>query len=131
MRTSDAWRDPNEATVGDQPRPSGYRTLAEFRKGMRGSVNIEDLLGDLFARGQRSRTGRTRTQGRASPFFEDLGDFEEVQLGGADISAEMTVNLLDALRGTEREIEVSGTRLKVKIPKGVREGQKIRLKGQG
>jgi molecular chaperone DnaJ len=43
----------------------------------------------------------------------------------------MSVDLLDALRGVEREIELNGTRLKVKIPKGVREGQKIRLKGQG
>jgi DnaJ-class molecular chaperone len=44
----------------------------------------------------------------------------------------MTVELLDALRGVEREIILNGeTHLKVKVPKGLKDGQKIRLKGQG
>lgn len=55
---------------------------------------------------------------------------------GADQEATLTVSLRDALQGAERSITLSdgrggSKRLKVKIPAGVRSGQRIRLAGQG
>ncbi len=55
---------------------------------------------------------------------------------GADLESELEVTLADAYRGTERAIEIKddhgkSRRLTVKIPAGVRDGQRIRLAGQG
>jgi DnaJ-class molecular chaperone len=47
-----------------------------------------------------------------------------------DATAETTVSLEEVLHGTERHIEVGGKRLEVKIPPGVRDGQRIRLSGR-
>ncbi len=55
---------------------------------------------------------------------------------GEDLESEVEVTLLEAYRGAERSIEIrredgSTRRLDVKIPAGVRDGQRIRLAGQG
>jgi curved DNA-binding protein len=57
--------------------------------------------------------------------------------GGADTEAELTITLEEAAHGGKRELTLSdpntGSRkeLTVKIPKGVRSGQRIRLTGKG
>lgn len=72
----------------------------------------------------------------------DLGDIfgdvfrqqAEIPRRGADIGAEMQVDFMDAALGTEREIRVtspSPAHLNVKIPAGIDDGQKIRLRGKG
>ncbi len=51
---------------------------------------------------------------------------------GADSRATITVSLAQVYRGDEVSVRTGkGKMLKVKIPKGVKEGQKIRLSGQG
>ncbi len=58
------------------------------------------------------------------------------QLAGEDLESEVEITLPEAYRGTDRSLEIrreSGTTktLAVKIPAGVRDGQRIRLAGQG
>ena len=48
----------------------------------------------------------------------------------ADANAEATVSLEEVLRGTERHLDVGGKRLELKIPPGVKDGQRIRLSGK-
>jgi DnaJ-class molecular chaperone len=78
-----------------------------------GTGTMDDLLGR-----QRSRT-RARSR------------------SGEDYETEVEVTLPEAYRGSERSVEIvqpngSGPRkLSVKIPAGVRDGQRIRLAGQG
>jgi curved DNA-binding protein len=77
-----------------------------------GTDTMDDLLG---------RT-RTRTRSRARQ--------------GEDVEGEVEVTLPDAYRGTEHAVHISqdggpSRRLTVKIPPGVRDGQSIRLAGQG
>ncbi len=73
-------------------------------------------------------------EGRGSRGFGGYGGADPGQ--GADASAEMTINLEDAVNGGDREISLqdeSGQKrtIKVNIPAGIEEGQKIRLRGQG
>src|SRR5712691_7104281 len=90
-----------------------FRTL--FGEAGRGGVggSTEELFG-------RQRT-RSRTRARS----------------GEDYEAEVEISLAEAYRGTERAVEVAradgggARRLNVKIPAGVRDGQRIRLAGQG
>lgn len=48
----------------------------------------------------------------------------------ADATADATISLEEVQRGTERHLQVGGKTLEVKIPPGVRDGQKIRLSGK-
>jgi curved DNA-binding protein len=103
-------------------------------------------------------TGQPGASGDFSDFsdffrtiFGDMGGFgmgEEVRRrspngrsrarvhAGEDLESEVEITLPEAYKGTERSIELrreDGTtrRLDVKIPGGVRDGQRIRLAGQG
>jgi DnaJ-class molecular chaperone len=48
----------------------------------------------------------------------------------ADATADATISLEEVMRGTERHLQVGGKTLQVKIPPGVRDGQRIRLTGK-
>ena len=105
---------PGESPFGDDA--SGFsdffRTL--FGQAADGGVGNAD---DLFTR---TRT-RTRTRARQ----------------GEDVGGEVEVTLPEAYKGTEHVIQISrqngepARRLTVKIPPGVKDGQRIRLAGQG
>jgi curved DNA-binding protein len=80
-----------------------------------------------------------------SDFFEQMfgglrgarGGAEESPKRGQDVEADILVTLEEALNGSTRQISFrrgSSKKLEtytVKIPKGIREGQRIRLAGQG
>jgi curved DNA-binding protein len=80
-----------------------------------------------------------------SDFFEQMfggrrggrGGFEDVPQRGQDVEADILVTLEEALHGSTRQISFRRGASKkletytVKIPKGIREGQRIRLAGQG
>jgi curved DNA-binding protein len=67
----------------------------------------------------------------------DFGDLGGLGAGGqrrsipADVSAEAEVTLAEVARGTERMVDVNGRRLQVKIPPGVADGARIKLRGGG
>ena len=73
-----------------------------------------------------------------SDFFESLfgqGGFAgargPMHARGGDQSARIEIPLEDAFRGATRNITLRGRTLSVRIPRGVAEGQRIRLSGQG
>ncbi len=87
-------------------------------------VRVEDLMGG-------ARTG-------GSPFdlLGGLGDLFGRQVGsrprpGDDLTAEMHLSFHDAVSGTTRQLSVNGQTVKVKIPKGVGDGARIRVRGKG
>jgi molecular chaperone DnaJ len=47
-----------------------------------------------------------------------------------DATADATISLDEVMRGTERHLQVGGKTLEVRIPPGVRDGQRIRLTGK-
>ena len=50
---------------------------------------------------------------------------------GRDIEADMEVAFEDAFAGAKREFTIAGRRIELTIPKGVKDGQKLRLANQG
>ena len=99
-------------------------------------------FGDIFGRGSRGRAGGGPT-GPVEFNFEDLfggaargrGGYVRAPQKGADIQSEVTIDFRDAVLGCMRELSLrtrEGERtLKVRIPAGVRNEGKIRLRGQG
>jgi curved DNA-binding protein len=70
--------------------------------------------------------------GRSGSLFDDLSGFT-TRSRSVQPQAEGTVEvtLAEVLRGTERTVALEGRRLQVKIPAGVGDGAKIRLRDQG
>jgi len=55
-----------------------------------------------------------------------------IRVNGADVSYKLKVGFLDALRGAKKRISLAnGARLEVSVPPGTKDGQTLRLKGQG
>jgi molecular chaperone DnaJ len=86
-----------------------------------GGGAYDDLLGGLFGGGE----GRF---GQASGGYRGFGG----PTRGEDLEAAVTVDFLAATRGETVTLSgATGKPLKVKIPAGVADGQKIRLRGRG
>lgn len=80
-------------------------------------VDLNDILGEVFG---------NRTGGRAG--FGGFGGPAK----GADVRAEVAIDLEEAIQGGRKRIAFSdGRTLDITIPKGAAEGQVLRLKGQG
>src|SRR5213082_2790954 len=75
--------------------------------------------------------------GRGRSAFGGFGGREATTERGADVEADILVTLEEALHGSKRTVSLrrAGSnkveKYQVKIPKGVHEGQRIRLAGQG
>lgn len=50
---------------------------------------------------------------------------------GQDTKAEVNVDLKDVLNGTEKQFRINGERVKLKIPAGIEDGKRLKLKGKG
>lgn len=99
---------------------------------------FEALFGGGFHEGFAGGGGR-RARGRASPFggFEDFSGFEAGPGAfGGDVETEIEVPLEKIVQGGQMSVRVAEQgqaprSYDIRIPKGIAEGRKIRLAGQG
>jgi curved DNA-binding protein len=82
-----------------------------------GEGGLDDILDGLFGGRGRARRG---------------GGFDGFSMRGADREAELELTLEEAARGGRRRLSLAdGRDFEVQIPPGVRDGQRIRLAGEG
>lgn len=86
-----------------------------------GDGDFSDVFESVF--GGRGRAAGGRRAGRTGS-----GGFS---IPGADQEAVLEISLDEAARGGRRRISLDGRDLEVEIPRGVRDGQRIRLAGEG
>jgi DnaJ-class molecular chaperone len=99
--------------TGSRAGPQGF----EFQWGGSGTegINTEDIFADILG-GLGGGGAKRRNQPRK----------------GADVHLQTTVSLQEAALGGVRRVAIAdGRQLEVRIPPGVKDGQQIRLRGQG
>ncbi|MBQ3263951.1 DnaJ domain-containing protein [Candidatus Saccharibacteria bacterium] len=74
-----------------------------------GTSAFEDIIGDLFGFGPRTRRARK----------------------GADYRVDVTITFEEAIFGCTKTVTLDGGDLKVKIPAGIDDGMSVRLRGKG
>ena len=111
--------------------------------GPAGGAGFEDLFGGLFGQGARSggrRTSYSTGGSNIPPEFADLfggggfgGGFGSAPpQKGADRTATTTISFAGSINGTVIGLrEPSGEVVEVRVPAGVKDGQKIRVRGKG
>lgn len=102
------------AGAGTGPTPGGARV----RYSTSGGQGFEDILGGLFG-------GAAGSGGAGRP-----AGFRRAQRG-ADLEATTTLPFRQAVEGSTVTLGVDGRKVTARIPPGVRNGQKIRLRGKG
>ena len=91
-----------------------------------GGPNIEDLLGGMFGQGGAGGQGQYGQPGYGR-FGAPSGPRR-----GADVEARSTLTFRDAVEGSTVTLSTAnGSRITARIPAGVKDGQKIRLRGKG
>jgi curved DNA-binding protein len=120
------WQHGPQARAGSQRPPgaggfSGKRGAAAFEDDVQfGGTGFSDFFEQMFGGRRGTRAG-----------------FEEAPQRGQDAEADILVTLEEALNGSSRPVSFRRGASKkvetftVKIPKGIRDGQRIRLAGQG
>ncbi|PSM51689.1 co-chaperone-curved DNA binding protein A [Campylobacter blaseri] len=99
----------------------GGQNFEDFARNTQSMGDLNDILRSIFGGGFSS--GGFSSGG----FSTGFGGFSE----NLDINARLSIDFDFAVLGGEKEINISGQRIKIKIPAGIRDGEKLRIKGKG
>ena len=117
-----------------------------FRGGAGGGgasgVNFEDLFG-AFGGGNGGNVRFSTSGGGAGINLDDIfgafggfggahgSPYQQAPQKGEDLHASTRVTLKQSLSGVNIKLAVSGKPMTVKVPKGIKDGQSVRLRGKG
>ncbi|MBD3799003.1 J domain-containing protein [Sulfuricurvum sp.] len=108
----------------------GGQNFHDFAKGQGGGVDLDDILRNIFGQGGGGFGG--------SGFGGFGGSFGGGGFGGGgfggmnlDVDANVTVPFAVAVLGGKHSISISGESFDIKIPAGIKSGEKLRVRGKG
>jgi DnaJ-class molecular chaperone len=122
-------------TGAERPEQQFYRQYADTdashhydsTAGFNDFADLGDLFAEAFAgRAQAQQANGDYAQGGSRPYSRSM------RFAGADVRYHLAVDFLEAANGTRKRVTMpDGGTLDVSIPAGIRDGQTMRLKGQG
>ncbi len=92
-----------------------------------GNVNLDDSIRNIFGGGG----GSFRSSGFSSGFGGFSGGFEDFNKPNLDASAKITIPFNIAVLGGKHGVSYGSESFDIKIPAGIKNGEKMRIKGKG
>ncbi|AFI04009.1 DnaJ family protein [Helicobacter cetorum] len=102
----------------------GGQNFSDFARSRGSGANLDDILSSIFGHGGFSQ-GFGGSQG-----FSNFG-FSNFESENLDIVANLNVSVLDTILGNKKEVSINNETFSIKIPIGVEEGEKIRVRNKG
>ena len=100
----------------------GGQNFHDFARGQEQSADLDDILRQMFGGGGFSSSGFSQSG------FGGQGGFNEPDL---DTQAQITIAFDVSILGGKQHISLNNDSFDIKIPEGIKNGQKIRAKGKG
>ncbi|KRE66218.1 molecular chaperone DnaJ [Arthrobacter sp. Soil736] len=136
--------DPDERQQYDAVRAmGGGARFAPHGAGSTANGGFEDLFGGLFTGNAGRHSGGFSTAGGIPPEFADLfgggfggaggpAGYQRAPQKGADRTASTSISFAGSIRGTTIGLrEPDGDVIDVRVPAGIKDGQKVRVRGKG
>ncbi|GAA8029613.1 DnaJ family protein [Helicobacter pylori] len=103
----------------------GGQNFSDFAKSRSTSEDLDDILSSIFGRGGFSQRFSQNSQGFSGFNFSNFVPED------LDMTATLNVSVLDTLLGNKKQVSVNNETFSLKIPIGVEEGEKIRVRNKG
>lgn len=100
----------------------GGQNFHDFSRSQGGASDLDDILRQMFSGGGFG--------GASSGFGGSFGGYGQ-QAPNLDIETNVTIPFSVSILGGSHSVSVSGDRFDIKIPAGVKTGEKMRVKGKG
>ncbi|GAA7355497.1 DnaJ family protein [Helicobacter pylori] len=103
----------------------GGQNFSDFARSRSASEDLDDILSSIFGRGGFSQRFSQSSQGFSGFNFSNFAPED------LDMSATLNVSVLDTLLGNKKQVSINNETFSLKIPIGVEEGEKIRVRNKG
>ncbi|KHL87705.1 cobalamin ABC transporter permease [Helicobacter pylori] len=103
----------------------GGQNFSDFARSRRTSEDLDDILSSIFGRGGFSQRFSQNSQGFSGFNFSNFAP------ENLDMTATLSVSVLDTLLGNKKQVSINNETFSLKIPIGVEEGEKIRVRNKG
>ncbi len=103
----------------------GGQNFSDFAKSRSTTEDLDDILSSIFGRGGFSQRFSQNSQGFSGFNFSNFAHED------LDITTTLNVSVLDTLLGHKKQVSINNETFSLKIPIGVEEGEKIRVRNKG
>jgi curved DNA-binding protein len=100
----------------------GGQNFHDFAQGQGGNADLDDILRQMFGQGGGGGFG--------GGGFSGFGGGHQQQVN-LDLEANVTVPFATAILGGKHNVSIQGDSFDIKIPAGIKDGEKMRVKGKG
>ncbi|GAA7256908.1 DnaJ family protein [Helicobacter pylori] len=103
----------------------GGQNFSDFARSRSTSEDLDDILSSIFGRGGFSQRFSQNSQGFSGFNFSNFAHED------LDMTTTLSVSVLDTLLGNKKQVSINNETFSLKIPIGVEEGEKIRVRNKG
>ncbi|GHQ98638.1 DnaJ C-terminal domain-containing protein [Helicobacter pylori] len=103
----------------------GGQNFSDFARSRSASEDLDDILSSIFGRGGFSQRFSQNSQGFSGFNFSNFAHED------LDMTTTLNVSVLDILLGNKKQVSINNETFSLKIPIGVEEGEKIRVRNKG